>query len=372
AAVDWEIAGGAWGMMNRWICDPRWSWFGGMSRGIVAAWNKHEVRGDLRVDVTVAFMMFREQRPIERPGDLGVTFYGDGKSLFSGYTFLVGGEQNSWTRLYRNGEVVASTSEASFLLPEDRGDEDSLDAIHRHWFHLQVRRRGNLVTGLYQGVPALQFEDPEPIESGRIAIWSVNNGILLARVQVLPEHLAGYNVPQRTWTRVDGPPLTNWVDGQIDAALEKQEEGVWTVRNLLSGGHFAVRLLPDHITPGSRARLRFDCKFDPGVRVDLYFQAGRRTLKYGLTGPPKAEAILRPSYLPEAIPLAGRAGEKLDDGQWHTVTLDLSGYSGEAEGLSHFTFANYSNEDYLLAGYSANAVGAAYYVRNISFSEEKP
>jgi len=379
APVDWQLAGGDWGMMNRWICDPRWSWFGGLGRTVVAAWHKQSFTGDVTADVYIALMMIRQGRPMERSADIGLTIYGDGRSLFSGYTFLLGGEENSWTRLYRNGERVAGTSEKSFLLPEFSRRRPGGDTLHRQWINLRLRKKGDTVRCYYQNRLALQFDDPSPLTSGRIAIWAVNNGILIGRARIFRNQAADYHVPLRTYSRFDDGTLTNWVDGRISAKVECVEPGTYRVTNLLSGGPFAVRLKSEKIRSGRSAILKFQCKFEPGAHADLYFDvepkmpapkgprpfAKQKTHKYMLTGPPDLRAILRTGDVPRVLNLAGKASDNLMNGAWHSVTIDLGRYAQGKGTISNVVVGNYSNTGYLLAGLAGNRPGAVYYVKDI-------
>ena len=64
APSDWKVAlCGRWGLLNKWICDPRWSWFGGRTKTLAAIWNKHIFTGDVTVDAHVALLMVRDDPP---------------------------------------------------------------------------------------------------------------------------------------------------------------------------------------------------------------------------------------------------------------------------------------------------------------------
>ena len=379
APADWELAGGDWGMMNRWICDPRWSWFGGLGRTVVAAWHKQNFKGDVTADVYLALMMIRQGRPMERSADIGLTICGDGKSLFSGYTFLVGGDENSWTRLYRDGQRVAGTSEKVFLLPEFSRRRPGGDTLHRQWINLRLRKKGDAIKCYYQNRLALQFEDPAPLTSGRIAVWAVNNGILIGRARIFRNQAADYHIPLRTYSGFDDGTLTNWVDGQISARVDPVEAGTYRVTNILSGGPFAVQLKPGRAEAVRSPILKFKCKFEPGAYVDLYFDAepetpapngsrqaaAPKTHKYMLTGPPDLRAITRAGDVPRVLSLAGKASENLMDGAWHSIEIDLAKAAPGKGAISDMVVGNYCNTGYLLAGLAGNRPGAVYYLKDI-------
>ena len=365
APVDWEIQGGSWGMMNRWICDPRWSWFGGHSRGVATVWNRRTFKGDVTVEIYAGFMMVRQNRPTEHPTNLGLSICGNGKHLFSGYTFLIGGNENHWTSLFRKEVPVYETRDRKFLLPVDRGDRNSLDAAHKSWLHVKLNKRGERVTCWYQGRKAFEYDDPQPLDLGQVAVWTVNNGILLGRVRIMAEEVAGRSIPFRDYSRHDGRLLSNWVDGQMSARLEEIERNTFRLTNLLSGGPFSVQLKTDAISPDRGTVLRFECKFDPLSKIDLYFKTDRQNFKYVLTGPDDARAAVRTGFPPEAVKIIGHAEQQLDDGRWHTVHLHLGRLIPGLRKITRIMFANYSNKDYLLAGRTGNPPGAVFYLRNI-------
>jgi len=93
APTDWKVESGRWGLLNKWICDPRWSWFGGRTKTLAALWNKNVFSGDVTVDAHVALMMQKEDPPFERPGDYNIALSGDGVHLDSGYTLVFAGDQ---------------------------------------------------------------------------------------------------------------------------------------------------------------------------------------------------------------------------------------------------------------------------------------
>ena len=97
APVDWKVQSGVWEMTNRWSCSPQWSWFGGRSEEIASIWNKRKFSGDVSVQCYFAFKMGLSgtARWMEFPHDMGVTIGGDGKDLSSGYSLVIGADNNS-------------------------------------------------------------------------------------------------------------------------------------------------------------------------------------------------------------------------------------------------------------------------------------
>ena len=104
APTDWLVGAGEWGVQSRWACQPRWTWFGGKSRRAAVVWHKQQFAGDVDVDVHASIPMDSVFDPAYRhPGDVNITICGDGRDLSSGYTFVLGGWGNRWTRLLRGG-----------------------------------------------------------------------------------------------------------------------------------------------------------------------------------------------------------------------------------------------------------------------------
>lgn len=380
APTDWEIAGGHWGTMNRWICDPRWSWFGGKSKSVAALWHKNEFEGDIIFEAYVGLMMVRESKPLERAADIGMTIFGDGKSLYSGYTMLLAGDNNSWTRLYRNGETVASTSEKAFLLPADYRSNRTLEQIHRRWVHVQMVKRGNVIECYYQDRLALRFEDDDPISEGRIALWTVNNGFVISRARILDVNAPGQHIPLRTHPRFEDERLSNWVGNELSAGIERTEAGEYKVTNLLSGGTFGVKLKPEKLARGSQAVLKFKMKAEPRANVDLFFERALsqnparparrqivRASKFGLTGPAEPTAILQPGYEPQRIAVIGSAPAAIFEGKWQQITVNFTPHLQGKSDIQNILICNYSNSHYLLSGFSGNKPGATFYLKDIEW-----
>jgi len=198
APVDWYVAAGRWGVMNRWKCAPEWSWFGGYSStGNAVIWNKNRFPGDIYVRYFVAARMastwgLRYPAPV----NFGVTVAGDGKDITHGYS-LVYGFVDMPSRIMRNGEVVAENREyvdPAFLSMKPiegwfTNSEIRKMNLHRRWFCIEVAKRGNEISMHVNGKRILFFKDPRPVQGDHIAFWTRKNGMLLARVRVYYERM---------------------------------------------------------------------------------------------------------------------------------------------------------------------------------------
>ena len=196
APTDWRIGSGIWEVTNRWQCDPRWAFFSGRSNLLAALWNKRPLRGDFSVEYYVANMMDRSR---DQPGtayhyahDFDVTVCADGNDLTSGYSVVFGGFGNKFTGIYRKGEQWAVPTDEARVLINQQGH-------HHLWHHVMVTREGRMLSLYIDGKLVVAREDTEPLDGLYWALWTRNNGILVARVRVAAEELGTRSSPNITW-----------------------------------------------------------------------------------------------------------------------------------------------------------------------------
>lgn len=190
APTDWRVQAGVWEMTNRWSCSPGWSWFGGRSEEIAAVWNKRKFSGDFSVQFYFAFKMGLTGTTTwkYRPSDVAVSFCGDGKNLGSGYSFVIGANENSHSVLMKQGKMVAQSVSPDAILPSMVDGEPAMELLHRHWWYVKVNKVGNRVECWLDNKLLFTYNDPKPLDAGQIALWTYNNGIMLSRVQVFYEN----------------------------------------------------------------------------------------------------------------------------------------------------------------------------------------
>jgi hypothetical protein len=359
---EWHVMHGAWEVMNRWVCDPRWSFFGGRSDEAVAAWAKRRQEGECYLDVHVGVMMMALGGRYENMRDVGLTLCGDGRNLASGYAAIVGAAGNRMTVLCRNGTVVARTYRSAALLPSrsgfGRGGE--LRSQHRGWFHIKLAKERGTVRLFVWDREVLAYEDPEPLPGGHAAIWSVDNGLLLGKVRLAASRLGPPEPFLREWRPFADRVLTNDCEGG-QVRIERRD-GVYQVTNAVGGGRFATALRPRVFSARERPRLSFDVKLQPGAKVDLYLRCHGTLYRVLLTGPPTGPCPARTLTRAEGVQA---------DGQWHTVSVDLLQALRERHPDDPLLMvwepmvANLANEHYLLAGFTGNRAGATYWLRNV-------
>ena len=194
APTDWRVQSGVWEMTNRWSCAPGWSWFGGRSNETAAIWNKRKFSGDISVQFYIGFKMensgtfdpvTKEYRWWEYPADVAVTIGGDGQNLSSGYTFIVGANDNQRTVLLRGDKVVEeSTAREHVLASYEDGTDDMDNRVHRRWWYMRIDKVGSRVSCYLDNRRVFSYLDPKPLDAGQIALWTYKNGIMLSRVQI--------------------------------------------------------------------------------------------------------------------------------------------------------------------------------------------
>ncbi len=382
APVEWFPRTGTWEITNRWVCDPRWSWLGGQSRQVAQMWTKRAFYGDQTIEFFAAFKM-QEGTRYPHVGDINLTFCGDGENLASGYQVIYAGWGNRWTRLLRNGEVVAGSADAII-----RGE------FHRRWFHIKVRKTGDLVQLYIDDELVRQFRDPNPLEGGQIALWTVDNGIMIARVRCYAERseLRSYlkkAVPKRELPAGNPTPppagylvldefkqgVGRWAnrDGEQGATLDLVPGGGLMLTNENCGGSFGATMydLPVDLLRYPVIRLEYKIVSPDPVRLNLFARVGGELFELPLTAPPAPEVAATLSGGP-TVAFHGKP-----DGRVRVAEIDLGsiltarheqrfGRKPLALVATELYLANASNEKYLLCGFGGNATGARLQV--VSFA----
>jgi hypothetical protein len=191
APVDFVPTAGTWEIVNRFACDPTWSFFGGWSQGLACIWNKREFAGDVVAEAYVSFRHGLRWTPREwgeMPADMCLTLCGDGQNPASGYSFIYSGNEGSQTMIRRGQQTLAATSDSAFLGPSLTDFHPDDNQLHRRWWRLEARAQNGRLQFLVDGVKALEVVDPQPLTHGKVAIWTVHNGMMVARLRVAYDH----------------------------------------------------------------------------------------------------------------------------------------------------------------------------------------
>lgn len=386
APTDWYPLGGLWKVNNRWKCSPQWSWLAGVSETVGAFWHRQSLSGNIHFELFAGIKMASPTPPYyPRIGDINFALCGDGYNLDSGYTFIYGGWNNTKSVLLRKGKVVAES--ASVRMPPFEGP---LERFHRHWFHLQGTRTYNsdgtaTLTLVVDGVKAFDFVDREPLAGGQSAIWTWNQGIMIARVRLYAEKLGECVLPTR-------PPASSLVPSQATFPLRvdfEKDTGEWKpleekntgesrpletvslavrspgfksghaleIVNAQPGGTFAAQALSSPFDPQKYPTLAFDYRIPPDCKINLYVQVEGRPQPFEivLTAP---ESGKYPKL--SSLPIAA-------DNEWHHAELPLGqllAAQNVAALVKGIVFANYSDRDYLGCGIGGNHFLTTYWLDN--------
>jgi len=386
------------------------TWLGGRSHEAAILWNKRQYAGDLIVDVHAAVMMdYGPMSGYDRYGDLNVTICADGRDLSSGYSVMFGGCGNRSTRIVRKDKAVAETKE--FLYPpRGRG-------AHYKWRHVRVEKRGAQVLLLIDNKLAAEYTDPAPLTGKRVAIWTWNRGIMVARARIWAERDEGVAEPfgrarpepgRRPPSRKPRGPaihISSPSHPSVYQSFDRDVEG-WhcptgehggrvrweprdgggclRVKNARTGGDFAAFAPLKQFDAARLQHLSFDYRLAAGVKINLYFWVFGKWHVVGMTGPTGR----RFHAVSESREISGRAtataGLQLEerppivlgrtavaaDGRWHHAAFDLLGalraaYPAEPRFIiEDLHFGNWSNEGYLQCGFGGNRRGASYWIDN--------
>ena len=368
--TDWHVMAGQWEVMNRWVCNPTWSFFGGRNDdGLLAIWSKRRLDGDCSVEADASVMMMNLGGRYDNMRDVGVSLCARDQDLTSGYALVVGAYQNERTVLFRRGKQVASTSNSRALLPTLRYyGRDELHSQHRGWFHIRLAKEGKMVRAYVWDHLALTYEDPEPLPGGHAAIWSVQNGLMVAKVRLAADRVQPPTPVLRGHSTFADAVLTN--DSGDGTARIAANAGEYEIANAASGGPFAVALRPRVFSALDHPTLSFDIKLAPEAKVDLFFTCRNTLYRVPLAGPP--DSGFQGQTLPAPTGLKA-------DGQWHRVTVAILGELRKRHSADRLlmvwepTLASLSNQGYLQAGFGGNGAGARYWLRNIALAPaQKP
>ena len=399
APTDWVPRAGTWKATNRWDCSPQWTWYGGYDTdGLAATWNKRQFLGDITVEIYGAMKMgVGADNRYKNPNDMNVTFHADGANLDSGYSFIMGGELNSVSRIMKGDRVLAETRDEGALFPifEDAYPKDAYD-FHRKWWALRARLSGNKLQFYKDEKLILEAEDPDPLAGGHVALWTMHNGIIVSRVKVhyedekVPADPIAADALRLTAVKQSVEPRAVDVTSETHPAIYDDFEldlGEWrpftgangarmtlvspgadgkghalALINGSSGGQFGARLRTSRLDARKYGRITFDYQVDPDARLNLYCVANSGTYEIVFTAPegigPQAQILAR-------IP------EVKTDGQWHSASVDLIGCldrifkSDEPIWIEDLYFANTHTDGYIHAGFGGNHAGATLLLDNV-------
>ena len=400
--TDWQAQAGVWEITNRWSCQPGWSWFGGKSEGLAVIWNKRRFAGDLVLEYYAAPKMDAvAEAYAQRFRDLNATICADGERLTSGYSFLIGGWRNSKTAILRGDRVVAETR--SYTLPAQK-------VGHRQWFDVRIQKRGNRISLAVDNIPLLTYEDPDPLTGDRVALWTQNNGLMLARAVLSHEREKPLELLTRAPARIGKPPsaaapaeaptvalplvndferdVEQWQGAgtrlAVDGTTAAQGKRSLAVVNAGADGEFRTVAVAGRFDAVQAGRIAFDYRVPPGVHLALYVRVGRAYYAIGFTAPgnanPPSGVLASLGKVPDVFSLEqamalGTVPDVRADDTWRHAAFDLQGAlrrffpNTNPLMVEEVVLANWEprdireeGNDYILAGFLGNALGARYHL----------
>lgn len=390
APVHWDTVG-RWEVTNKFACDPRWSYLAGESEGLAAVWHRGLYTGDLTLEY-YAGMRYRQSLNwmphYARPGDMNAVVCGDGVEVFSGYTFVLAGWDTTWTRILKNGRVVAETDKP--LVPSTRFSYPPLPKLHRRWFYVKIRKQGGRLEYYLDNELVLTYEDPEPLSGGQVGLWTQDNSIMVARVKIEYQKKVRSALTGRAAVAAADPsaPHVTLESATHPGFLSTFEQGLdgWRnpsgdqganlncvpreagrgrclrLSNVNSGGDFAAQAPVSNLDLSKGARLTFGYRIPTGVCVNVYLKLSGKWLFVRFTGSTLAN---------ENLKCLGEFSDVRTDDRWHRATFDLcsavrASYPAKATiAVESLIFGN-PHKGYLLAGYGGNRAGVRYFLDNVA------
>ena len=376
APTDWYWLDGQFGMSFRWSCQPGWNFMGGKSPELAATFSKAAYYGEQEVECYLALMMVLPAPQYYIRRDFGVSFCTDGRSLDSGYTLLFGGWNNTKTALFKRGKELASTNAAQFLFPV--GTDHS--QVHKLWWNFDLKRANKRLVVKLNGNALFDVDDPDPIDGGHVAFWTIGNGFVVSRANIVAEKRELH--PEKgvfTFPEDENAWAATRPDGVI---VRPDKQGAY-VENPIGGGSFAVRTKCD-VDLSKTPALELPLQLDDDAKVNLHIEIDGRPWLVKITAPVELMDWLLGPASDAAFPFGRPAiqGPALDGiligeakPQAGVLRVDVGGLL-KKKGANYagvrpvfLTIGNSSNAGYLLAGFGGNHAGTKYWVGPPRWSE---
>lgn len=374
APTRWRSTRGVWQVTARWPCSPGWAWFGGTQHRFPTLWSKACFEGNMVIEVFAAIKMRERGNPYPNPRDINVSFCADGWNVGSGYSFLLAGWGNAGSGLCRKGERVAYNPDVAFR----KATTLNFAGFHRHWFYIRILKLSNTITCYVDRQPIIHWSDSQPINSGRVAIWTVDNGVLVARTRIWYERIKSLetapmppsNLPQ------DAPSESTSVNGwkaiwndESQPMLRLTPNGKVEVVNCMPGGRMAIRAPVNDVSVMQSPILKLSMRVSEGTLINLYLRLNGRTVMIPLSP-------MLPH--PNNVTIAGQdtAGVQVSRGANGAVNVNVDmrslceavGIKAQNAVLNEVLIGNLTTDEYLLAGLLGNHLGCSYTIDEFSLT----
>ncbi len=374
APTRWRSTRGVWQVTARWPCSPGWAWFGGTQHRFPTLWSKASFEGNMVIEVFAAIKMRERGNPYPNPRDINVSFCADGWNVGSGYSFLLAGWGNAGSGLLRKGERVAYNPDVAFR----RATTLNFAGFHRHWFYIRILKLGNNITCYVDRQPVVHWSDPQPINSGRVAIWTVDNGVLVARTRIWYERIKSLetapmppsNLPQESPSEVAS--ANGWRaihNDESQPAVRLTPNGKVEVVNCMSGGRMMVRAPVNDVYVMQSPMLELSMRMGEGTLVNLYLRINGRTVMI-----PLSQVLPHPN---EIVTAGQTAGVQVNRGANGIVNVKVDlrslcealGMKPQNAILNEVLIGNLTTDEYLLAGLLGNHLGCSFTIDELSLTK---
>lgn len=364
APTDWRAARGRWEVSERWTCSPQWSFFGAGNSDAPLLWSRFQTQGDWTLEAFLATPMDLT-RGERSPIDLNLGVGGDGVDLASGYSFGFGTNNRQNSTIWRGDEVAL---QQKFEMPPGTGE------THQDWFYVRLEKRqvGKSVNFRWSvnGREIANYTDDNPLpDGGRLALWSKNGGISVARMRLWNAGLAAPKpapfVPPPKVREIENP-LGQWGTrgaGENASALVlpvvAESKNALQIVNPQSGGDWTTYITRAPFSPAQHPTLEWEYKMDADVKLNLYAKVEGEWREIVWSGG-KSDA--------KNVKSLGSL-DAVADGAWHRASFDLlaalrsNGLDGKS--VEALAFAA-PDIDYLRAGLGGNHLGAKLELRGFA------
>jgi hypothetical protein len=372
APVDWRATRGKWEISERWTCSPQWSFFAGTDDIVPTLWSRYATTGDWTLEAYLATPM-DQARGERSPTDINVTVGGDGVNLASGYSFMFAAHGRSENQI-RRGDNIAFKK--PFEMPAGVGD------THQDWFYVRIEKRTidgkNQFKWIVNGREIASYTDQKPLaDGGRIAFWTKNGGLSIARVRLWHSGIKNIDTPFMPrvvnanavqndlgiWSpRGQGRETSANIQLISDAAkpvtTPATTEKTLKFTNPQSGGDWTVYVTREPFSAQKLGILEWEYKITSEARVNLYAKVEGiwREITFAGLGVPS-----------DGANNLGAVPNFINDGTWQRARFDLqAGLKRQGINSSQIDALAFAapNIDYLQAGLGGNKQGASWFLRN--------
>lgn len=305
--------------------------------------------------------------------DLNFSFCTDGVNPLSGYSVILGGQDNSESILYRRGVPVQRVQGPRGRLPA----ADSLPP-HPRWLRFTVFRLKSRIQVFLDQELLFDFEDSNPLPGGHLGFWTLRNRFAVSGVTSLAR---ATSIPHPHLMFVPGDAPSPWEPLTPDELIISRSErsGFFKVTSNTGAGFKGLRYTwLEPVDLHERPVLTLPLSLTGETAIHLYLQIDDASHLLRIYGPiSNLKGMLTPVQ-ETADRFRGGTYSEVDvrrDWLLHEQTpaaellqvnlLELLREDDKADGpllLQSVTLGNTSNTNYLLAGNGGNRAGSFYLV----------